>query len=544
VQLFGSMAPGLAFVQVFNLEEHYISYLVMTSASAVMLFLCGLMVVVVFGACLCAGHGVCKGACGCKVQMYFFGTKLTAFDCVDLPTDGDVEKLDGMSLEELRRLRPSALPSVWPVLRSTLCTSTLCALCVVIRVYRQKAFTQSVDGTIAHLYDNSRTVAAAAAIVSQTLNEVAQVVNDIQTKCWFTDPILTTATKDVAELLNQNSPKVEQIVQLLDSVPGMLKQVQSAALEFEPYEVWVPVLPQICIGLLGAALSVPALFVRFWPRARCLAHVFDIFLLWHSPFVALIILLTTAIATAELAFGIASSVICLDVDRYSMHYIKAYAPRTESVVHDLIVNAARHYLRGDVGNPIEALIDEAHMTLDQAVDLYKEDRFIVDLVGITCLPLYEIDVKQLADTATGLMSEARKLVAAANIWPTYQGVVQDEFCHQLLDGTAWMVVFQVAICLIWFPITVVHVHHFLLRKEEYLFECQAIRGAIRDARLEETREALEEVRPPRKGPRELPVAPNELNSPTSDTDTGDSSSDTDAADSPTWRWFWPPWRKK
>jgi len=369
-------------------------------------------------------------------------------------------------------------------------------------------------------------------------------VDDIQTKCWFTDPVLTTATKDVAQLLNQFAPKVEQIVQLLDSVPGMLKQVQSAAIEFEPYEVWVPVLPQIFISLLGVALSVPALFVRFCPRARCLTHVFDIFLLWLSPLVALIILLTSAIATVELAFGIASSVICLDVDRYSMHYIKAYAPRTEPVIHELVVNAARHYLRGDVGNPIEVLIDEAHMTLNQAVDLYKDDRLIVDLVGITCLPLYEIDVQQLADTATGLMSEARKLVAAANIWPTYHSIVQDEFCHEFLDGTAWMVVIQVAICLIWFPITVVHVHHFLLRKEEYLFECQAIRGAIRDARLEEIREALEEVRQPRNGPRELSVAPNELNSPTSDTDTGDSSSDTDTADSPMRRWVWPPWRKK
>jgi len=508
VHIFASLAPAAAYREAFDLRENYMKYIILTSITAGVLFLAGLIITVLTWICLCAGHTGCKGACGVEVNWYIWGHQHQAFDCVDLPSDGELDlKLENLPLEELKRLKPNAVPSVWPIIKSTLSVATLCALCVAIREHNQTKFTWSVHDTLLHVYEDSKTLANNAIIVNQTLVHIGQVLNDIQDRCYLTDPVLQTSTKDVTDLLNVRQAEVGRLLQLFIQTPPKLLEIREFVHTMKPYEVWVPVIPQMIVGLFCVLLSLPALIVRFCGRSRttatCLAHVFDLFLLWLSPLTVLIILSVTICAAGLCSFGIAASVICLDEDHYAMHYAERYAPG------ELALGAARHYVQGDVANPITGTIDESVMLVDQIVDLYKEFKVLVDVIGWSCLPLFDVDVPKLAETARGLMAEGRRLTSANNIWPYYHQVVQDEFCHQVVTGCGWMVLFQVTVCLILFPMAVLKVHHFLLRKEEYMAKSELIDEAVK-TRIAR-RVAVGEMK--------------NMGSSISETDTSDESSD-------------------
>lgn len=476
VQFFASLAPSTAFRQAYELKEKYKQFALTSSFVAVMLCFIGLCVALLTLVCLCAGHGACRGACGCKISWWCCGSRHTWCDCVDFPQEDFGLDLDGLTNADVVKMRTMKPPPVWPMLRATLAIAFMCSAAVTVREFRGDRFNHFLRHELLQMYKDSRNLASEAAVVNKTVGYVTDALVGIQKQCLLTDPVLVHSTKNTAELLKDTTERIMSVLSVLEDVPPTILELRDFVRQAKPYLVWVPVLPQICVGVISIVCAIPAVLLMCCKRCKCLPHLMDIFLLWLSWVFVSAIVLVTVIATVELAAGTAASVVCLDVDRYALHYSRL-AP------NDVGRDAMRHYIVGDVPNPVQEVIDEASMMGNQVLDLYEEFRLLVDIIGWSCMPLYNLDVPKVVRSAKVLLTSTRRIVSAEHVWPYYRNLVQDGFCTQVLDSVAWEVIFQVVVCLILFPMSTIRVHHFLLRRDDWLQERKQIKRAKRAAKL-------------------------------------------------------------
>jgi len=199
------------------------------------------------------------------------------------------------------------------------------------------------------------------------------------------------------------------------------------------------------------------------------------------------LLVVTVIAAGELAVGIAGSVVCLDVD----HTVVEYARLAPEKQRADVTQAARFYTKGDVLNPLEEYIDEAKMYIDAIVDLYEQFKFAVDLIGVSCLPILHADVPLVASNAATLLASGRKLVAASNVWPYYDNLVHKTFCDGIISSIALLIIFQVTVGLVLFPIASFRAHQFLLRREKW--QRAVSQASVRTTRCKIVEEVAEEA---------------------------------------------------
>ena len=134
-------------------------------------------------------------------------------------------------------------------------------------------------------------------------------------------------------------------------------------------------------------------------------------------FVLIIIAVASAICAGS-GIAIALSHFCMNPDANTLAYAKYYA-NSFSVDH-----VSQFYLTGDVVNPVVTMADMGKKYIVGLEGVYQNFKAGIDFTESLCSePADALNLTILGDEAIEVLTTAKDILQARNIWPLYQIVV-------------------------------------------------------------------------------------------------------------------------
>jgi len=215
------------------------------------------------------------------------------------------------------------------------------------------------------------------------------------------------------------------------------------------------------VSFICVLVTLEAISARCFGSSSC-ANCIDCGLKLVSLVFFAVIVLISVIVAAELAACIVVSVFCKDVDENSLSYIQMAVGGNKTDPYSDAYNASRYYIRGDMYNPILGYAESADQFITQIVELYKDFRYELKVVGMMCPDINDINLETIGLEAEGILDKSREVLKGTNIYPYYSGIVRQGACNRFMASLGWIILFQTTTGLVCFPVCILMVHRYLV----------------------------------------------------------------------------------
>jgi hypothetical protein len=250
--------------------------------------------------------------------------------------------------------------------------------------------------------------------------------------------------------------KVQDIAEKLAAGPTLVKDMHHGLEENESWLKWSPLLPTALISILCLGMVVEAFAVEFCDSSTVAFEV-DRSLRVATFLFAFVIVVVTVVGAAELFTGNLVSLLCMHVDDHVLQAVQFGAG--EGALH----NASRHYISGKGFNPLMEMLESADRQIFQISAEYNTVKSLLEFLGTVsmCPVTHFIPIREVAANAQELLSAVRPLLSNSHIYPYYDEVVRRGTCGSFVDSLGWILLAQVAVGLLCFPLCVYFTHKFL-----------------------------------------------------------------------------------
>jgi len=359
---------------------------------------------------------------------------------------------------EIKIERPSACPMM------TLAISTL-VLCLTLVMFKAYKDLQSTLSIIDDSMDRAHAEAVIVAKQGHTLNSTAQGFGDILTHINSSCSKSLLLSPFIFSFENSTGPKVRSLMGVVENIgakleagPSMMEEVQSSFNKHRHWLTWGPLLPVALISLLCLGMVLEAVAVEMCDSST-LAFEVDCSLRIATILFAVVIIIVSAVGAFELWVANFLSLLCIDVDENALHAIQSQAGQGE------LHNVSLHYIVGQGYNPLAEMLQSAD---EMVFDIGKEYGAIHGMLGflgkVAMCPVTKfLHVNNLTASARHLLNAVSPLVDNSRVYPYYEEIVRKGMCGTVINALGWILLAQLTIGFLCFPLCVYFTHKFLTR---------------------------------------------------------------------------------
>jgi len=379
-------------------------------------------------------------------------------------SDGESDEAHGLMADDVhdRPTKPWACPMVSVAL--LLIVGNYLAIKIRHRTFSRDI--QVVGGQLLHAYTDLKTVSEEAGVINQTCADFEKDLVRVPLSCKVQEPISRKVLEKFTAMADDAMANyVGQVESLYDSVRGLPKLMRGIARLVEKYSqlvIWVPLLPVLAVSAICILIILEAIAAGCFGSSS-VAKCVDCGLKLASLLFFLIIVLIAAIAGVELSVCIAASEFCTDVDANALEYVQWAVGGNETNPYSDAYNATRYYISGDVHNPILGYAESAEKYITQIVRLYKDMKLQLNLVGVMCPAINDINLEDIGDQAEQILGRCREILNGTNVYPYYEGILRKGICGRVIPSIGWVILFQLVAGLGFFPVCVMLTHCYLVR---------------------------------------------------------------------------------
>jgi hypothetical protein len=266
----------------------------------------------------------------------------------------------------------------------------------------------------------------------------------------------------IGSLAVNSTAEIVDIVDLfhesVKDVPAQLDEFQEAVDNSTNAAVWLPCVPLLVVGFFCVVLGAEVIASRYFASGTTAAYE-DRALAFCAGFIVLIIVITTIFTSGALSMLVGVGQICSDIDGNMLIYAEITAD-TENVTD--VSNIVRHYVKGDIFNPLALYAETVRTYVDTIEDLYHQYKsLVVNPQSISCPPLKLLNIDWVRDELTGVLNITTDILEAENVYPYYHEIIQTGVCNHLSGSLGVFLVQQVIVGLILFPLCAMSTHKFL-----------------------------------------------------------------------------------
>jgi hypothetical protein len=359
-----------------------------------------------------------------------------------------------------------AEPSVVPMCSVSIFILVMSVVAIILRSTSYARTTTVAEVTIAHLeHDIDVVVEAARKINDTVINMQYKLLTAPDTCRVITDGMKKKVHTMSEGAVTKYTAKAEDLYEAVKPLPAQVEFAHAKLQSFYPFLKWVPLVPVIVTALISGFLVMEALLTQ-----RCatgaLAKAEDCGMRLSAGIFFVAILLVAVIATTELVVGIVASIFCRDVDDNILVYMDwalEEKSNMSNVTQLLIYHTAEHYMTGRVANPIVPKVSTLrkyakviHGYLHQ--DMVNDNKEVPSAV---CPGLEGLSTGAVFGVGQQLLRNASQLMRTSNIYPYYHNVVHQAMCGSFIDTLGNIMVMQVIVGILCFPLCAILTHRFL-----------------------------------------------------------------------------------
>lgn len=459
VRLFYALGGLQHFPPPDDLMENYMDYAWILARPSLALLEIGLFAAVSTTVCVCC----CRGFGILHLRL---GDKGKPVPLRQRPADGggtDPEE-DGPGQDG----GPDAPEKPWACPLLCVALFILCFNWAAIKI-RHRGFSRDVEtigSQVMHAYQDIKVVADQAAIVNKTCADFKNDLLQVPLSCKVDDPItqalIKKGTHMADEALANYVHQVQQLYQAVRKLPFYIEVIAYLFVNNIQAIIWVPLIPTLLVSIICLLILIEAIAARCF-NSSMLADCVDCGLKVASILFFLVIVVVAAIAAVELAACVTASVFCMHVDENSLEYIQMAVGGNETDPYSDAYNASRYYVRGDMYNPIVGYAEAADKYITQVVDIYKDVEDQISMVGKFCPGINDINVEAIGAEAESILGHVRRILNGTNVYPYYEGIVRNGACQRIVASLGWIVLFQIVMGIVLFPVCILVAHFFLVR---------------------------------------------------------------------------------
>jgi hypothetical protein len=356
--------------------------------------------------------------------------------------------------------------SCWPSLCWAGLSFGLVAVGVIIFLATARHGVSITDQLVQDATGDSQSAEGISLSLNTTGNLLLQDLDALPQKC-ENDQFKQAIADQVAPLRAEVAVYVKQV----DSVAGtlgpitdQLTKLQHGDLrDYEGIALGLAAIPIILITLACLVMIASVLGTAMCCRpGSCCANLED-FLVFKvgAVVLALTILVVAIVSAVQLLFGVALADACQDPDQFVLNLTDKLAGPNSTWYHshgDMEYRMARYYISAEGSNPIGQLIDGAKDNLTKAQDDLNSALSFAAPMAAACGTAWKADVDRLSASINGNITDAQQqldqcssLFSLDNVYPYYKQAVHVETCNVVIDGLAWLSLFQFLVGLVALP---------------------------------------------------------------------------------------------
>lgn len=351
-------------------------------------------------------------------------------------------------------------PSTCPMLTLAIFTLILCLTLVLLKAYQdlQKTFSL-IDDTLHEAHGDAVILAEQGHTINSTAHSFADNLGTLASHCGdslllspFTSTFMNSTGAMVTEYIGVVGDMDAQLAEGPSTIAGMRQALQ----ENRHFFAWGPLLPVALISLVCLGIVIEAFVVEMLDSSS-VAFEIDFTLRVATWFFAVIIVIVASVGAGELFAANFLSLFCLNVDENVLHATKALDNGTG------LFNISQHYIIGKGYNPLTQTLQGADKMIFDIQTEYDGMESMLSFLGkVAMCPLTSfVHVNKIASSALQLLTQLQPLVHNAHIYPYYEKVVRQGMCGTVIHALGWILVAQISIGLVLFPLCIYFAHQFL-----------------------------------------------------------------------------------
>jgi hypothetical protein len=348
-------------------------------------------------------------------------------------------------------------------------TLLLCAVSYKVRLSRFTETHQIIETKFDELENDVLQVVSSTIETNDTIASLRSEIMDAINSCSVVPSTLREEIQaQTRSVMEPYTDLVQEYAAMIEPLPGLYEDAHRTVHSMYPFIAFAPLVPTLVVGLIcllmvGEGLLTACVGHSGFHHLSAVARCEDWGLRLSSSFMALVVLAIAIFSAVELEAAFLSAKFCVNVDENVLDLA--------SEQPEVVYNLTRHYVVGDVYNPI--LIQGSTIRKYALTVLYLWGRIKTSPLGGACTSLEDISVEQTARRARTLWRRARKIMRIANIYPVYDEIVHDGLCGSMLHALGSVILFQTVVCLVCFPICAVLTHRFLSRWADWKAQAEA-----------------------------------------------------------------------
>lgn len=308
--------------------------------------------------------------------------------------------------------------------------------------------------TIEDAYEDTSNAKNLSFDANHTGTQLLSDLDALLTECPNAASLLEPQIAPVRQQVQEYMDLLKTFYDIIEPIPPQLKQLENGGAQ-DVRTVLLVILGLPIIFVTGVCLTMVFAVVGTAccvKAGSCCAKCEDFFLFrLGSLGVAGTILLVSAVSAVELGVGIGLSEFCGDADNNVLTLVNTtLGPGSDWYAENgnYLADSAVYYINGTGSNPLLDQLATANTSLSEvATQMEALEAFARNpLVGVVCpdsnlLPTLQ-DINTTTAQAKQQLAECNELLQPKVVYPYYQEVVHHEFCGVVIDGVAWLALFQ------------------------------------------------------------------------------------------------------
>jgi hypothetical protein len=308
--------------------------------------------------------------------------------------------------------------------------------------------------TIEDAYDDTTNATALAFDANHTGTQLLSDLDALLTECPNAASVLEPQIAPVKQQVQEYMDLLKTFYDIIEPIPPQLQQLENGGAQ-NVRTVLLVILGLPIIFVTGVCLTMVFAVVGTAccvKAGSCCAKCEDFFLFrLGSLGLAGTILLVSAVSAVELGVGIGLSEFCGDVDSNVLTVVNTtLGPGSDWYAENgnYLADSAVYYINGTGSNPLLDQLATANQSLNEVASQMDVLQTFAQspMVGIVCpdssiLPTLQ-DINVTTAQAKRQLDECNGLLQPEVVYPYYQEVVHKELCSVVIDGVAWLALFQ------------------------------------------------------------------------------------------------------
>jgi len=349
-------------------------------------------------------------------------------------------------------------PHPGPMLALAMFTLALALVVAMVMAHRELTKTMSfLDQSLGLAHSDAVVVAREGRAIREASKGFNSSVQELHSVCRFDNgSFIGSFMSETTGAVDGYNKMIADIQDYLESAPSKVEEMHKSFKRCREWLAYVPLMPTILVTLLCAGMVMEAVVVRLTDRSA-IAHDVDITLRVAAFLFALGILSIAIVGAAEWLIATFLSLFCMDADQSVVNLV-------ENSNYTDAYNITRHYVYGDVLNPIMQNVQLTDKMIFDLMNAYSGIPSALKAVGefvIDCPVTKFFHVSALAKDVRSFVQGVAPLFDNAHIYPYYRMIIREGMCGSFVDGLGWILLAQLIVGLVCFPLCVYFTHQYL-----------------------------------------------------------------------------------